>query len=104
MSIDFYKNLIQTNEFHSSVKKEPLRLGKVGGGMPIYPNIKNARTSRNLSQQSAADFLGITSQQYSLYETGQREMPMHHFITLAKFYGVTLDYLAGLTDEQGNPS
>lgn len=70
--------------------------------MFAYPNVKNARTSRNLSQQSVADFLGITSQQYSLYETGQREMPMHHFITLSKFYGETLDYLAGLTDEQGN--
>ena len=25
-------------------------------------------------------------------------------ITLAKYYGVTVDYLLGLTDEQGNPS
>ena len=23
-------------------------------------------------------------------------MPMHHFITLAKYYNVSLDYLAGL--------
>ncbi len=23
---------------------------------------------------------------------------MHHFITLARFYNVSLDYLAGLTD------
>ena len=33
-----------------------------------------------------------------MYETGKREMPMHHFITLAKHYNVSLDYLAGLTD------
>ena len=24
---------------------------------------------------------------------------MHHFITLAKYHNVSLDYLAGLTDE-----
>ena len=27
---------------------------------------------------------------------GKRELPMHHFITLAKYYNVSLDYLAGL--------
>ena len=31
-------------------------------------------------------------------------MPLHYIITLAKYYGVTVDYLLGLTDEQGNPS
>lgn len=30
---------------------------------------------------------------------GKRELPMHHFVTLAKFYNVSLDYLAGLTNE-----
>lgn len=27
-------------------------------------------------------------------------MPMHHAIELAKFYNVSLDYLAGLTEEE----
>ena len=40
--------------------------------------------------------MGITQQQYQLYESGKREMPMHLFIELAKFYRVSLDYLAGL--------
>ncbi len=34
-----------------------------------------------------------------MYEMGKRELPMHHFVTLAKFYNVSLDYLAGLTNE-----
>ena len=68
--------------------------------MGAYPNIKKARTDRNLSQQAIADYLKITKQQYSLYETGRREIPMHHAIELAKFYNVSLDYLAGLTEEE----
>lgn len=72
--------------------------------MAIYPNIKKARTDRNLSQQTVSDAIGMVQAQYTRYETGQREMPLHYIITLAKYYGVTVDYLLGLTDEQGNPS
>lgn len=70
--------------------------------MPIYPNIKNARMAKNLSQKDTAELLNMAQQQYMRYETGQREIPVHHLITLAKYYGVTVDYLLGLTDEQGN--
>lgn len=42
--------------------------------------------------------LSITRQQYQLYESGKRELPMHHFITLSRYYNVSLDYLAGLID------
>ena len=51
-----------------------------------------------MSQEQVAQVLGITRQQYQLYESGKREMPMHLFILLAKHYKVSLDYLAGLTD------
>lgn len=46
-----------------------------------------------------AELLGIDQRVYSIYETGKREIPLHHFITLAKFYNVSLDYLAGLSKE-----
>ena len=48
-----------------------------------------------MTQKQAAQILDITPQQYQLYESGKREMPMHHFITLAEYYNVTIDYLAG---------
>ena len=45
-----------------------------------------------------AAVLAISRQQYQLYESGKREMPMHLFVILARYYNVTLDYLAGLID------
>ncbi|SDA09218.1 DNA-binding transcriptional regulator, XRE-family HTH domain [Ruminococcus sp. YE71] len=64
--------------------------------MYFYQRIRDIREDSDLSQQQVADILNITRQQYQLYESGKREMPMHLFIELAKFYGVSLDYLAGL--------
>ena len=36
---------------------------------------------------------------YHNYETGKRELPFELAITLAKFYDVSLDYIAGLTND-----
>ncbi len=56
------------------------------------------REDADKKQEDIALVLNITRQQYQLYESGKREMPMHHFITLAKYYNVSLDYLSGLTN------
>ena len=66
--------------------------------MHFYQRVKDLREDRELSQADIANFLGISQQQYSLYERGEREIPLHHFITLALYYNVSLDYLAGITD------
>lgn len=62
--------------------------------MYFYRRIRDLREDGDLSQEAVAQQLGITRQQYQLYESGKREMPMHLFIKLSKFYGVSLDYLA----------
>lgn len=61
-----------------------------------YQRIKDLRDDADKTQEEIAQILGISRQHYSLYESGKREMPMHHFITLAKYYNVSLDYLADL--------
>jgi len=66
--------------------------------MKYYQRLKDLRNDNDLKQESIAVMLKTTVQQYSRYERGERELPMHHFITLARFYNVSLDYLAGLTD------
>ena len=61
--------------------------------------IKDLREDHDLDQKDICKVLGISQQYYSRYETGKIEIPLRHYITLAKFYNVSLDYLAGITNE-----
>lgn len=67
-----------------------------------YYRLKDLRESHTppLKQQDIAELLETTQQTYSLWERGDRELPFHHAITLAKFYKVSLDYIAGLTNNK----
>lgn len=69
--------------------------------MHYYQRIRDLREDADLKQRDVADVLSITIQQYSLYERGDREIPFHHVITLAKYYNVSIDYIAGLTNKKG---
>ncbi len=64
--------------------------------MHYYQRLKDLREDNDKTQADIANVLGISRQHYSLYEKGERELPMHHFITLAKYYNVSLDYFADL--------
>lgn len=67
-----------------------------------YQRLKDLREDRSerLYQEDIAKLLNTTQQTYSLWERGDREIPFHHAITLAKFYNVSLDYIAGLTNNK----
>ena len=66
--------------------------------MYIYKRLRDVREDHDKTQTEIAGLLGLLRQQYARYECGAVECPMHHFITLARYYNVSLDYLAGLTD------
>lgn len=66
--------------------------------MYIYQRLRDIREDNDKKQGEIARVLNISRQQYQLYESGKRELPMHHFITLSRYYNISLDYLAGLTD------
>ena len=66
--------------------------------MHFYPRIRDLREDNDKNQTDIAEILGMKYQQYARYETGEREIPLHHLITLARYYNVSLDYLAGLID------
>ena len=66
--------------------------------MYFYQRLRDLREDSDKTQKEIADILNMKYQPYARYENGDREMPMHHFITLAKYYNISLDYLAGLID------
>lgn len=70
--------------------------------MYFYQRLKDLREDNEKSQEQIAEILGTVRQQYAKYESGKQELPMHHFITLARYYNVSLDYLAGLISEPRN--
>lgn len=65
----------------------------------MYKRIKELREDNDLLQKQIAITLNITRQQYGLYESGERKIPIDKAIILAKFYNTSLDYILGLTDE-----
>ena len=69
--------------------------------MYCYPRIKDLREDRDLTQQTIAKLLKTTQQQYSRYEKGIQEIPVHHLITLAKFYNVSTDYIIETPPKKG---
>ena len=64
-----------------------------------YTRIKDLREDRDLTQKAVAEKLGLYTTTYQRYERGEREIPFDLAIELAKFYNVSLDFLAGLIAE-----
>lgn len=64
----------------------------------FYPRIKDLREDHDLMQKEIAAVLGIDQRVYSTYETGKREIPVHHLIALANYYRTSTDYLLGRTN------
>ncbi len=61
-----------------------------------YERLRDLREDKDLTQSDIAKLLSTTQQVYSRYENGQNEIPIHHLITLCKFYHVSADYILGL--------
>ncbi len=68
--------------------------------MAYYQRIRDLREDCDKKQAEIAEYLGTTKQYYSLYEKGANEISFERAIALAKYYKVSLDYIAGLTNDK----
>ncbi|MCI8881409.1 MAG: helix-turn-helix transcriptional regulator [Clostridiaceae bacterium] len=64
-----------------------------------YRRLRDMREDHDFTQAQIAEILGTVQVQYFKYEQGIQEIPLHHIITLAKLYNISIDYLVGLIDD-----
>ncbi len=64
----------------------------------MFKRLRDMREDRDLTQAQMAAYLKIHQTTYSDYEIGKLGVPIEVFIKLADFYGTSIDFLAGITD------
>ena len=60
--------------------------------------LKELRIESGLGQEKLADDLEVSHGTISLWENCLREPKLSNLIRIAQYFGVTIDYLAGLED------
>ena len=63
--------------------------------------LKSLRLSRDYSKTALGSKLGVSRRTVYAWETGEKEPTTSNIIQLARLYGITSDYLLGLSDSIG---
>ena len=64
--------------------------------------LRALRMERGISQQNLADFCHVSQQSIHKYENGLAEPDIEMLIRLADYFGTTIDYLVGRTNQAGS--
>ena len=64
-----------------------------------FRRIEDLRTDNDKTSTEVAKYLTLNRSVYYRYEKGIREIPVWALIKLAELYGVSVDYILGLTDD-----
>lgn len=75
-----------------------LKMSK-GASAIMYKRLRELRRTHRQTQTNIAEVIGTTYQYYSTYEKGIRDIPLDRAKKLALYYNVSLDYLAGLSED-----
>lgn len=67
--------------------------------MEYIKRIRDLREDHDYTQKYVAGILGTSQTMYARYERAANELPIHHLLTLCTLYGVSADYILGLTDQ-----
>ena len=66
--------------------------------MTFSKRLKELRNEDGITQQTLANAIGTTSDCIGFWENGRSEPSISEIIALAKYFGVTTDYLLGIAD------
>lgn len=65
-----------------------------------FKRLIDLREEKDLKQTYLAGKIMCDQSLYSKYESGKRDVPLAIMIRLADFYGTSVDYILGRTDER----
>ena len=66
--------------------------------MGYNKRLKELRVKNNYTQAEIAYILQTRQEQYSKYESGKRELPIKHLVTLCYLYKMSSDYILGIKE------
>jgi transcriptional regulator with XRE-family HTH domain len=67
--------------------------------MMFSSRLKLLRTQRKLTQEEMAEKIGVARTTYAMYEQNKREPDYETLQKIANFYGVSVDYLFGRSEQ-----
>lgn len=67
--------------------------------MNFSERLRKARQDAKVSQETAANHINVQRPSYTQYESGRTEPSLSNIARLAELYGVSADFLLGLTDD-----
>lgn len=66
----------------------------------FYQRLKDLREDMDMNQTKIANIIGTSQSYYAQYENGNRTIPFDRVVILAEFYDVSIDYIAGRTNDK----
>lgn len=66
--------------------------------MDYNKRLKELRVKNNYTQAEIAYILQTRQEQYSKYESGKRDLPIKHLVTLCYLYKMSSDYILGIKE------
>lgn len=67
--------------------------------MKFGERLRILREKHEMTQAQVAEYLHTSQSYYAQYENDRRPIPFERIVELACLYNVSIDYIAGLTDD-----
>ena len=68
----------------------------------MYQRLRDLREDRDLTQAEVAKIFFLQVTQYRRYENGESDLPLEWAKKFAKYYDVSIDYIACISENQKN--
>lgn len=66
----------------------------------FYQRLRDLREDKEINQKQVSEILKLAEKTYQRYERGENDIPLEKALVLAEFYEVSLDYIAGRTNDK----